>query len=234
LIITIDGPAAAGKSTVARALARRLGFDYLDTGATYRAVTWKAIQEGADFGCPDDLAEVAAHAEIEFERGDGDLRVFCDGQDVTTDIRSPEVTEKVRHMADEPAVRSALIDLQRAYARDRNIVTEGRDQGTEVFPHADVKFFLDASDEARARRRLQDRANAGLRPTREEVLASIRRRDRQDRSRQMGGLRKSDDMVVIDSTDLTVEQVVDRMVRQVHAAGTSDENADRSPSGDTA
>ena len=234
LIVTIDGPAAAGKSTVARTLAERLGFDYLDTGATYRAVTWKAIRENVDFDSPRRLAEVTADAEIRFERTDGELRIFCDGENVTRKIRRPEVTEKVRHVADEPAIREVLIELQRDYARGHDVVTEGRDQGTEVFPRADLKFYLDASAEARARRRHQDLAGTDLQQNHEDVLASIRRRDRQDRSRKMGGLRCAEDMIVIDSTDLTVQEVVDRMERHVRAKRTDSEQAVRSDAERTA
>jgi cytidylate kinase len=234
LIVTIDGPAAAGKSSVACRLAERLGFDYLDTGATYRAVTWKAIRDNADFDSPRRLAEVAADAEIRFERTDGELRIFCDGENVTRKIRRPAVTEKVRHVADEPAVREALIELQRDYARGHDIVTEGRDQGTEVFPDADLKFYLDASAEARARRRQADLAGSDVQQNHEEVLASIRRRDRQDRSRKMGGLRCAEDMIVIDSTDLTVRQVVDRMAKRVREKCRATENAARSEAESTA
>lgn len=217
MIITIDGPAAAGKSTVARRLAERLGFEFLDTGATYRAVTWKALQHDVDLNDPAQLRDLAHDTEIRFEKTDDVLRVLCDGRDITSEIRQPEVTRNIKYLADEPAVRDALIDIHRDFADGRDVVTEGRDQGTEVFPDADLKFYLDASAEARARRRQQDLAEAGTEKALDDVLAGIRQRDAQDRNREKGGLRCRDDMIVIDSTDLSVEQVVSRMTDEIEA-----------------
>jgi cytidylate kinase/pantoate ligase/cytidylate kinase len=215
LIITIDGPAGAGKSTVARSLAQRLGFDFLDTGATYRAATWRALEDGVRLDDPEAVARVACAAKIEFVQTSDERRVLCDGQDVTTQIRSPEVTANVRYVADEPAARKALIEFQRRYARGRNVVSEGRDQGTEVFPDADVKFYLDASPRTRAARRMGDMKKLGIAMSLEKVYADLVERDKADRSRPVGRLRQSDDMIVIDSTDLSVDQVVDRMAQAV-------------------
>ncbi len=215
MIVTIDGPAAAGKSTVARRLARELGFHYLDTGATYRAVTWKALQQGIDFDNPDQLVQLANNTSIQFVKQDGDQRVVCDGVDVTDEIRTPDVTKNIHYLADEPEVRNALSRIQRDFAEGRNVVTEGRDQGTEVFPDAEVKFYLDASAETRARRRLRDMEAKNVDTNLEETLAAIRKRDQQDQNRRMGGLRRDDDMIVIDSTNLTVEEVVAKMQRKV-------------------
>ncbi|MFW6044707.1 MAG: (d)CMP kinase [Planctomycetota bacterium] len=215
VVITIDGPAAAGKSTVARRLARQLGYDYLDTGATYRAATYKALDKGVDLTDPQRLAEIAASIELDFQEQEDGLRVLCDENDVTDAIRCPEVTENIYHLADEPEVRKALIDLQRRYAEGRNVVTEGRDQGTEVFPDADVKFFLDAAPDIRAQRRMRDLKRAGCDRSYESILQSIKERDRKDRGRQMGGLRHGEDMVLVDSTHRTVEEVLDLMTRIV-------------------
>ncbi len=215
LIITIDGPAAAGKSTVARALARRLGFDYLDTGAMYRAAAWKAMAERVDTSDPAGLARVAAEAKIEFVHDGDTQRVLCDGRDVTEQIRTPEVTANVRHVADHPAARAALIQQQRKFARGRNLVAEGRNQGTDVFPDADVKFYLEASLEARAARRLEDLEALGAAETMEEVRRQIACRDNADRSRPVGFLRQSDDMILIDSTNLSAEEVVLQMAAHV-------------------
>ncbi|MBS3763492.1 MAG: (d)CMP kinase [Candidatus Brocadiia bacterium] len=217
MIITIDGPAAAGKSTVSRKLAERLGFDFLDTGATYRAATWKALQEDVDFSSRQELAGAARNADIKFKKQDGERRVICDGQDVTQEIRKPEITARVKPLADEPAARRALIEKQRAYARDRDIVAEGRDQGTEVFPDADVKFYLDASEETRARRRLKDRSKDEHDARFEEVLTDIQARDQADSIRPVGRLQRTEDMIFVDSTNLSVDQVVDRMVEAVHS-----------------
>ncbi len=213
LVVTVDGPAAAGKSTVARKLAGRLRFRYLDTGAMYRAATWKALRAGVDMRAPDELAALTAQTRIEL-RADG--RVLCDGQDVTRDIRMPEVTEKVFRLADEPAVRQALIEQQRRFARGRHVVSEGRDQGTEVFPDADVKFFLAADVEERARRRLRDLQRSGRDVTLAEVKRQVRERDARDRARPVGALRKTDDMICIDSTDRSVEEVVELMLAEVN------------------
>lgn len=215
MVITIDGPAAAGKSTVARMLARRLGFDYLDTGAMYRAATWKLLQSDPDVDDPQTVARLVRDADIGFSGRGPDKRVLCDGRDVTDEIRTPRVTRNIYRVADEPAAREPLIEAQRRIAGRRDLVTEGRDQGTDVFPDAAVKFYLDASAEERASRRLEDLHSAGHDVGLEDVLEQVRRRDREDNSRPVGSLRRTDDMVVIDSTGLTAEQVVERMLEEV-------------------
>ncbi|MFW6189671.1 MAG: (d)CMP kinase [Planctomycetota bacterium] len=214
-MITVDGPAAAGKSTVARTLARRLGFHYLDSGAMYRAATWKALEEGVKMEEAEALARVVADCEIRLRPGQDGARVICDGRDVTDEIRRPRITEKIHHLADEPEVRRRLIEQQRRFARGRDVVAEGRDQGTEVFPDAEVKFYLDASVPARARRRIQDLRRAGEDLSVAEVQQQVRERDRRDRSRPMGALRVQEDMIRIDSTDMSVDEVVRRMVEEI-------------------
>lgn len=213
-MITVDGPAAAGKSTVARELARRLGFRYLDTGAFYRAVTWKVLASGVDVSDPRQLVAVAEAARIELRSDDRGLRVLCDGRDITREIRTPEVTENIYRVADEPAVRKVLVERQREFGR-HDLVAEGRDQGSEVFPGAELKFYLDASAEQRARRRLQDLTESGQDASPDAVLRQLTDRDAKDRSRPVGALRRTEDMVLLDSTDMSADEVVDAMVREI-------------------
>ena len=220
--VTIDGPCGSGKSTVARELAGRLEFDYLDTGAMYRAVTWKAVEEEVDLeGSPDSIIRIAGDIRIDFHPAADGRRVLCDGRDVTLAIRSPEVTRMIKYVADVPQVREAMVRLQRRYAeREGDIVTEGRDQGSVVFPDAEVKFYLDADVRTRAKRRMEDFRRRGIECELREVIADIRERDRADRERPVGGLRCTDSMIVVDSTDKGVEQVVEIMAEIVSQVET--------------
>jgi len=211
MIVTIDGPAAAGKSTVARALARRLGFHYLDTGATYRAVALAGLRHNVDWGRPHAVARLAAGLPIELH---GD-RVLLDGEDVTDAIRSPGVTALTRHAADNPEVRRTLVELQRRAAAGQDVVTEGRDQGSVVFGDADCKFYLTASPEERARRRTGDFQAQGRSQPFESVLADINRRDREDVQRPVGPLVRPDDAVDVTTDGMTVDQVVDHLEKVV-------------------
>jgi cytidylate kinase len=204
VIVTIDGPAGAGKSSIAREVAERLGFEFLDTGAMYRAVTLGAIRAAIDWEDVEALAQFAAQAHLDWNRN----RIFLDDQDVTDEIRTPTVTSAIRHVADIPSVRQQLSRHQRRIAEGRNIVTEGRDQGSEVFPDAQCKIFLTASPEERARRRQQQLAAAGRHLSLEEILSAQNQRDLEDSARPMGALRAADDAVVIESDRLTPEQVV--------------------------
>jgi len=211
MIITIDGPAGAGKSTVAAALARRLGFQYLDTGAMYRAVALAGLRHGVDWQRPEALAELATTLDIQLVED----RVVLEGEDVSRAIRTPEVTAITRYSADNAAVRAHLVALQRAMAGHRNVVTEGRDQGTVAFPDADCKFFLTASPQERARRRLADLRHQGETATVEEVFAAQRRRDAQDAARPVGPLAKAPDAVEVVTDQMTIEQVVDQLVELI-------------------
>jgi len=213
MIVTIDGPAGAGKSTVAQALARRLGFDYLDTGAMYRAVALAGMRRGVDWAQPGALAELARQLRIELDGG----RVLLDGEDVTAEVRSLKVTALTRHAADDPGVRARLVELQRQWAQGRDVVTEGRDQGTVAFPGAECKIFLTASAEERSRRRLADLQARGEAATFDQVLAAQQRRDREDASRPVGPLVRAPDAVEVATDGLSAEQVVDRLEAMVRA-----------------
>lgn len=213
VVITIDGPAGAGKSTVAQELADRLGFAFLDTGAMYRSITLACLRAGIHWDDDDAIHRIAQAADIRFKDG----RVYLNGQDVSAEIRTPEVTQHIRSVADHPEVRSLLCDLQRRIAAGLRIVTEGRDQGSEVFPHADCKFFLTASPETRAKRRQSELVGRGKHVTYEEVLAAQIRRDREDASRPVGALRAAPDAVIIPTDRLSHAQVVDQLVDVVMA-----------------
>jgi cytidylate kinase len=214
MIITIDGPAGAGKSTIARALARRLGFRFLDTGAMYRAVALAGTRGGVDWDRPEQLADLAEGLQIT-TAGE---RILLDGEDVTEAVRSVEVTAVTRHAADNVRVRDRLVKLQRAAAAGGDVVTEGRDQGTIAFPDADLKIFLTASPEERARRRLADLTAQGEPVTFEQVLAAQNRRDAEDQSRPVGALRPATDAIEVCTDGLTVDEVVDRLVSVVRQA----------------
>jgi cytidylate kinase len=214
MIITIDGPAAAGKSTVARALARRLGFRYLDTGGMYRAVALAGMRRGVDWNRPQELAELAERLDIKLTSRE----VFLDGEDVTEAVRASGVTAVTRYAADNPDVRRRLVALQRAAAGSDDIVAEGRDQGTVVFPQAECKIFLTASPEQRARRRLRDLHEQGESATLEEVLAAQQRRDAQDSGRGVGRLVAAPDAKEVCTDGMTVEEVVDRLESLVRQA----------------
>jgi cytidylate kinase len=211
MIVTIDGPAGAGKSSAARALAKRLGFDYLDTGAMYRTVTLAALRAGIDLRDESALAALVAGLTLEMPPG----RVVLNGEDVTQEIRTTAVTAASGAVADSPAVRRRLVELQRASAAGRDIICEGRDQGTVVFPDAACKFFLYADPVERARRRQREMAGRGDIRDLQEVLQAQEARDRRDAARGLAPMVPAADAIRIDSTNLTPEQLVDRLERDV-------------------
>jgi cytidylate kinase len=207
MIVTLDGPAGAGKSTAARALARRLGFRFLDTGAMYRTVALAAAERGLDWADPKALVELARRLSIEL-RG---TQVFSDGVDVSRAIRTSAVTSVTHYAANNPGVREVLVELQRRAAGNDDIVAEGRDQGTVVFPHAECKIFLTASAEERARRRQQDLAARGEQMPLAEILAQQNERDRRDASRRVGPMAPASDAVNVSTDGLSPAEVVDRL-----------------------
>lgn len=212
MIIAIDGPSGAGKSSVAKAVAKKLGFSCLDTGAMYRAVAWQALQNGTALDDAEALGAIARGYDIEFGHAPGEpvpKRVFIGGAEVTEAIRTAEIDRAVSPVSAVPAVREALVEQQRRIGRAGNYVVEGRDIGTVVFPEAETKVFLTASDEERARRRVLQNAERGVGSTDyEEVLADLIRRDEADSSRAASPLRAAEDASRIDSTAHSMEEVV--------------------------
>ncbi len=218
MIITIDGPAGAGKSTAARNLARALGLAFLDTGATYRAVALKALREGLDTSDDSAVASVARNADIRLSPEPDGIRVWLDGDDVTGEIRSERVSAASSDLARSAEVRGVLVELQRRIGRELgDFVAEGRDQGSVVFPDADLKFYITASAKVRARRRQQELVAAGERADYEEVLSAIRARDTADTGREVAPLVKPDDAIEIDTSGNTVEQTLQQLLRHVEA-----------------
>jgi len=229
-VITIDGPAASGKSTAARLLAEKLGASFLDTGAMYRAVTLAAMQADVDMSDEDKLLGVMETSEFQFSLRDDKMVVCIDGIDVTEQIRQPQITANARYIASSPKAREKLVEMQRRFAAGRGkIVTEGRDQGTVAFSDADIKFYLTADSIERARRRQAElRAEGGdeSRPscrkascgktgrdeTLEQIQKAIEERDKSDENRTVGPLRPAEDAIVVDTTDLSIEEVVEKLL----------------------
>lgn len=218
LVVTLDGPAASGKSTVARLLAERIGADFLDTGAMYRAVTWAALAAGVDLTDTGRVLDLMDGTTFGFVPKAGGMQVVVNGQDVTTRIRDPQVTAQVRHIAAAAPVRARLVEMQRDFAKTcHRIVTEGRDQGTVAFPDAELKVFLTADLAERARRRQAELQARGVTVSLEEIERTLDARDRSDQDREVGALKASPDAVVVDTTGLTIDRVVERLADRVAA-----------------
>jgi CMP/dCMP kinase len=211
-VIALDGPAGSGKSTTARLLAARLGYAYLDTGAMYRAITYLAMEQQI---APSDavrLAKLAAESQFKFETREDINRVFVNGQDLSKEIRLPQVTLNVSEVSAHRAVREALVAKQKEIGRHGGIVAEGRDTTTVVFPNADIKVYLDADISVRAQRRLIDLARMGISTSLEEQIADLKRRDAFDSGRQHSPLTKARDAYTVDTSNMTVEEQVDKIV----------------------
>ncbi len=210
-VVAIDGTAASGKSTTGRAVAKRLNFAYIDTGAMYRALTLKALREDLDISDPSGLAELARKTDISL-RGE---RIILDGVDVTDEIRTPEVDANVSLVSSYPEVRERLVELQRAMGKEGRVVCEGRDIGTVVFPEADLKIFMEANLSERAERRRKEQTESGLEVSQERVKSEVARRDRFDSEREASPLRRAEGAILIDTSDLTIEEQVERVVREI-------------------
>ena len=212
LVIAIDGPSGAGKSTVARMLARRLGYTYIDTGAMYRAIGWKAKQEGVDPSDDDALQRLCSRTDVTIKHDPSVQRVLVNGIDVTGEIRTPEMGMMASAVSRSPAVRARLLTLQRDLGASGGVVMDGRDIGTVVFPGAEVKFYLDASAEERGRRRWQELKEKGMDVDQAVITAEIRVRDLQDSSRDIAPLKRAADACYVDSSSMTIDEVVASML----------------------
>jgi cytidylate kinase len=209
MIIAIDGPAGAGKSTVAKIIAQKLGFLYVDTGAMYRALTLKAIREKIDSKDISSIIEMAGRSRVDLRNNqDGSLIIFLDNEDVTGAIRKPLITKSVSDIARIKEVREVMLGIQRRLGKERDSVLDGRDIGTVVFPDADKKFYIDARFDERVRRRYKELIGSGQEITQEEVALDLSNRDTIDSTREVAPLKKADDAIYIDTTDMTIEEVV--------------------------
>lgn len=214
-VITIDGPAGAGKTTIAKIVSRKLGYNYIDTGAMYRAISWKAFRKKIDLKAKEKLINLVKHTKIELKNRAGTVRIHLDGKDVTNKIRSKRVTEDASILATIPEVRKELVKIQRRLGSSGGIVMEGRDIGTVVFPKADYKFYLDASIKERVLRRYEELKTRGEKGDLAELEKAIRSRDRRDRTRGVAPLKIASDAIVIDSTDMSKKEVVEFILKRI-------------------
>ena len=211
MIVAIDGPAGSGKGTVTKEISKRMGLVNLDTGATYRCVALASIRNGLTLDDEEKIVDLIDDLNIEFEYENDLIRVFLNGEDVTSDIRTLEVSEIVSVISSIVPVRLKMVDLQRKMAEGKDVIMEGRDIGTYVFPNADVKIYLDADIEERARRRFKENKEKGIESSYEDVIKNIRTRDKNDKNKEIGSLKIADDAIIVDSTNMTINEMTDRV-----------------------
>ena len=217
IIVAIDGPSGSGKSTVAKLLAGRLGYMYIDTGAMYRAVALQAKRDNIDINDSAALIRLCESVKLEFVPDNGGLRTILNGEDVSEAIRTPEMSMAASDISARKEVRQALLSLQRRMGENGGVVLEGRDVGTVIFPNAEAKFFLDASLEERGKRRYKELAAKGINVTLEQTVEDVRKRDINDSSREIAPLKMAADAVLVDSTNLGIVEVVEKMIEGIKA-----------------
>ena len=211
MIIAVDGPAGSGKGTVTKRIEKELGFLNLDTGATYRCVALQVLRENVSLKDEEEIIKIANDIDIKINNtGDKDI-ILLNGEDVSKEIRTKEVTSIVSQVSSIIPVREKMVEVQRKLANGKNVIVEGRDIGTVVFPNADIKIYLDASEEIRAQRRYEENKQNEIDTTYEEILENVKMRDYNDMHKKVGALKKADDAIVVDSTNLTIDQVVEKI-----------------------
>ncbi|OEF97280.1 cytidylate kinase [Vulcanibacillus modesticaldus] len=214
--IAIDGPAGAGKSTVAKLVARELGYLYIDTGAMYRALTYMALKEGIDLNDEQELNKYLMNHSIQLINDGVIQKVEIDGEDVTDLIRTPEVNKNVSLVASHPEVRKTMVKIQQDLSKDQSVVMDGRDIGTYVLPNAELKIYLTASINERAKRRYEELIKKGFQANLEEIIEDISLRDKRDKERATAPLKQADDAILIDTSSLSIEEVVEKIMKLVH------------------
>lgn len=215
IVITVDGPSGAGKGTLCHALAEKLQFDFLDSGAIYRILALAAIKKGIDLSDEPALAELGRNLDVKFVPENGEISVILDGENVGDQIRTAQAGQNASKIAIFPLVREALLQRQRDFSRERGLVADGRDMGTIVFPNAHIKLFLDASAEERTKRRVKQLQEKGFNANFDEILAEIKERDFRDRNRAVAPLIPAKDALVLDSTHLSIEQVIEQALAYI-------------------
>lgn len=211
-VVAIDGPAGSGKGTITKLVGKKLGLINIDTGATYRCVTLEVINRGYSINEEDKIVDLLKNIKIEFKNDNEEEKVFLNGKDVTNEIRTKEVNEMVSQVSHIPEVRKNMADFQRKIAEGKNVIMEGRDIATNVFPNADVKIYLDATPEERAKRRMKQNEEKGIVSTYEEVLENIKFRDYNDKTSSVAPLKKAEDAIYIDSSNLSIEEVTEKVI----------------------